>query len=58
MIVVTKDAETGDGGVVLTKSTESFASEKQCFAGDICQTKQCPDELDCCVLRDLKEVFR
>lgn len=36
MIVVTREAETRDGGVVLTKSTESFASEKQCFAGGVC----------------------
>jgi len=54
MIVVTRQAETGDGGVVLAKSTKSFASEKQCFAGDVCQTKQCRDELGCCVLKDLK----
>lgn len=54
MIVVTRD----NGGGVLTKSTESFASEKQCFAGDVCQTKQCSDELGCYVLRELKEVFR
>lgn len=54
MIVVTRD----NGGDVLTKSTESFASEKQCFAGDVCQTKQCSDELGCYVLRELKEVFR
>ena len=58
MIVVMGEAETDDAGVVLTKSTESFASEKQCFAGDVCQTKQCPDELGFCVLRELKEVFR
>lgn len=28
MIAVIRRAETGDGGVVLTKSTESFASER------------------------------
>lgn len=55
--MVMREAESGDGGVVLAKSTESFGSEKQCI-GDVCQTKQCPDELGCCGLRELKEVFR
>lgn len=37
---------------------KDFASEKLYFAGDVSQTKQCPDKLCCCVLGELKEAFR